>query len=83
MALRSWRRLHGTDIVAQVDPNPLGTWQAKACKAGQPPEPADKSQRQYPLLTAAQAAADYAARTRFKHTCDVSTCGVWLPWPGD
>jgi hypothetical protein len=79
MPLHSWRRLHGANIIAQVDPHPLGTWEAFTRRADAFSQPVPLKHR-YHLLTRAQAAADRAARGRFRHKCDVSTCGVWRPW---
>ena len=83
MALRSWRRLHGASIIAQVDPDPLGAWHATAWNAKPPSAEPFTLRHRYRLLTSAQAAADHAARRRFHHKCDVGTCGVWLPWEGE
>ncbi len=77
---RSVSRLHGDGIIAQVDQTPLGKWEVQVWNAETTADPVTTAQRQYPLLTSAQAAADYAARTRFKHSCDVTKCRVWVPW---
>jgi hypothetical protein len=77
MGLHSWRRFHGANIVARVDPNPFGLWDASV---GTTLESSSAPVAlKYRLLTSAQAAADHAARTRFNHTCDLGTCGDWLP----
>jgi hypothetical protein len=81
MPLHSWRRFHGTRIVAQVEPNESGMWGAMAWNSESPSGAATvRLKRLYSLLTSAQAAADHAARTRFNHKCDFGTCGVWSPW---
>jgi hypothetical protein len=79
MHLRTWRRLHGPDIVCQVEPlNGLGLWTASAWLTSNATAIA-RTLRPVTLLTAAQAKADDLARQAFAHTCDVGTCGDWLP----
>jgi hypothetical protein len=80
MPVRSWRRLHGIDLIAQVDPVAgFGTWTARAWVEGDP-QRSEVSPRQFELLTSAQTTADHMVRERFKHRCDFATCGEWLPW---
>ncbi len=82
MPVRSWRRLHGTDLVVQVDPVPgFGTWAVRAWAENGPV--GESSPHQFPLLTFAQAAADHMVGRRFKHRCTPETCGDWLPWDVD
>ena len=80
MATRSWRRLHGTDLIAQVDPVPgIGTWIARAWIETDPASERN-SRRYFEFLISAQAAADHMVRQRFGHRCDFDSCGEWLPW---
>ena len=80
MPVRTWRRLHGTDLIAQVDPVAgFGTWTAQACVETDPLR-SEVSPRQFELLTSAQATADHMVRERFNHRCDFAMCGEWLPW---
>jgi hypothetical protein len=80
MPLRSWRRLHGGDLVGQVDPIPgFGTWGVSVWA-----EPGSAGRhaigRRFELLNEAQAAADQAVRQHFNHRCDGHACSEWLPW---
>lgn len=83
MPLHSWRRLHGAHIVAKVDPDPFGMWDATVAASDKGPAAMVRLKQRYQLLTRAQAAADHAARKRFNHTCEVGTCGAWLPWESE
>jgi hypothetical protein len=78
MALHTWRRQHGPQIVAQVEPDEKGldTWRASAWSTTDPRRIA-RSERYFNALVSARAMADHLARTAFHHTCDVETCGVW------
>jgi hypothetical protein len=78
----TWRRQHGAQIVAQVEPDlhGLGTWRACAWSTNEPPLMA-QNPRFFNAFVSAKAEADHLARTTFKHTCDIDTCGVWTPWP--
>jgi hypothetical protein len=82
MVLHTWRRQHGPHIVAQVEPDlhGLGFWRASAWSTNDPPLMA-QSPRNFNAFGSAQAEADHLARKRFKHTCDIDTCGVWTIWP--
>jgi hypothetical protein len=80
--VRSWRRLHSSNIVCQVEPmHGLGLWTASAWLTSDPSAIA-RTLRPVTLLTAAQAKADDLARQAFAHTCDDGTCGDWLPVQG-
>ena len=76
----TWRRHHGSAIVAQVSSLALGRWDVSAWKAIEP-SAAARSPRQMTVLMSAQAAADHLARTVFQHRCDLDGCGDWMLWP--
>src|SRR5215210_5279745 len=78
MAPLSRRRLHGS-IVAQIDWNAVASaWGGRVWREPDATS-ASRLYRLFDSVTSAQAAADHAVRRRFKHRCDVTTCGVWLP----
>jgi hypothetical protein len=75
--MRSWRRLHGLDVIAQVEPvGGFGTWTASAWRINNPRQPV-RDDRAFELLADAQNAADLLARQLFEHTCNPN-CGRWL-----
>jgi hypothetical protein len=75
--MRSWRRLHGLDVLAQVEPvTGFGTWTASAWRISDPRQPA-RDNHAFELLSDAQRAADALARQVFEHTCNPN-CGHWL-----
>jgi hypothetical protein len=77
----SWRRLHGHNIVAQVDWDPdRSIWRGSIWIGLQATEPVSRLYLHFVSKDSAQAATDHQARRRLKHRCDVSTCGLWLPW---
>ena len=79
MAVHTWRRLHGSNIVCHVEPmHGLGLWTASAWLTSNPSAVARASRMTH--LMSAQAKADDLARKTFAHTCDVATCGDWLPF---
>jgi hypothetical protein len=79
MSVRSWRRLHGADLIAQVDPVPgIGTWIARAWVETDSLR-SEISPRRFEMLMSAQAAADHMVRQHFVHRCDFVACGEWLP----
>jgi hypothetical protein len=58
MTIRSWRRLHGTHLIAQVDPVPgFWTWSTRAWIETEP-DRSESPPRQFESLTSAQATAD-------------------------
>lgn len=76
--MRSWRRLHGTDVIAQVEPvGGFGTWRVSVWQT-KDPKATFRHPREFELLTEAQAAADLLAQTTFAHTCEQGHCGHWL-----
>jgi hypothetical protein len=76
--MRSWRRLHRSDVIAQVEPLAgFGTWTASAWQTASPEKPVREA-RHFELLTEAQEAADSLARTLFDHRCEDGSCGRWL-----
>ena len=80
--MRSWRRLHGPDIIAQVAPvSGFGTWQVSVWNITNPTD-AIRHSREFQLLTEALAAADTLACDTFRHTCDDQRCGHWLARAG-
>jgi len=59
MPIRAWRRLHGADLIAQVEPVPgFGTWTARAWVETDARNGIDGT-RHFELLTSAQAMADH------------------------
>jgi len=75
--LRTWRRHHSGDMIAQVKPvEGIGTWEASAWLVAEPSK-VERSPRSFSMLTEAQSAADALATTAFDHQCTV-TCGKWL-----
>jgi hypothetical protein len=80
--MRSWRRLHATDLIAQVEPvGGFGTWRVSAWKVSDPRNPV-RHAREFQLLTEALHAADGLIRDSFMHTCDDTHCGHWLARAG-
>jgi hypothetical protein len=80
MALDTWRRHHGSEIVAQVAPVAgFSTWHASAWSISHPARIVRRL-GQFDVLMSAQAAADHLARRTFDHTCDLDTCGDWMLW---
>jgi hypothetical protein len=79
MSLRTWRRQHGPDIVAQVEPiDGLGMWDPSTWRTVSP-EAVMRTPQRIERLTEAQDAADALAREAFGHACDANACGPWLP----
>jgi hypothetical protein len=75
MALRRWRRAHGADIRAHVDPAEdarwiVSVWRGDTC--------VHEKTRRFRLLTDAQATADALVHEELGHECDPA-CGPWLP----
>ena len=76
--MRSWRRLHGSDVIAQVEPvTGFGTWRVSVWHT-ENPDHAFRHAREFQLLTEAQQAADILACQTFGHTCHEGFCGNWL-----
>jgi hypothetical protein len=75
MASDASRRLHGTDIVAEVAADGHGTWNAKVWRASDP-RAITTAVRKIGNLSSAQLEADRLARTTFDHRCD-RRCGRW------
>jgi len=75
--LRTWRRHHAGDIIAEVKPvEGIGTWEASAWLVAEPSK-VERAPRSFSMLTEAQSAADALATTAFDHQC-APTCGKWL-----
>ena len=75
--LRTWRRLHSGDIIAQVKPvEGIGTWEASTWAVTEPAK-VERAPRSFSMLTEAQSVADAIATTAFGHQC-TATCGPWL-----
>ena len=80
--MRSWRRLHGSDVIAQVEPfGGFGTWRVSVWNVTDPKHPV-RHGREFQLLTEALAAADTLACETFQHTCNDGHCGHWLARAG-
>jgi hypothetical protein len=80
--MRSWRRLHGSDVIAQVEPVAgFGTWRVSVWNVTDPKHPT-RHLSEFQLLTEALDAADALARQQFGHTCDKAYCGQWLARAG-
>jgi hypothetical protein len=80
--MRSWRRLHGSELIAQVEPiGGFGTWRVSVWHTENPDE-ATRHPRDFELLTEAQAAADLLLTQTFKHQCFAGHCGHWLARAG-
>jgi hypothetical protein len=76
MALRRWRRTHGSEFRAHVDPGDdarwiVSIWQGDTC--------VQQKKRRFRMLTDAQASADTLVREQFAHECDPA-CGDWGPY---
>jgi hypothetical protein len=75
--LRTWRRYHSGDIIAQVTPvEGIGTWEASTWLVAEPSK-VERAPRSLSMLTEAQSVADALATTAFDHQC-TATCGKWL-----
>ena len=75
----TWRRSHGVDIVAEVQVDGRGLWQASAwLRSNQAASVRAKTARV--SRQAACAKADELARDAFDHVCQMTTCGEWLPY---
>jgi len=75
--LRTWRRHHVGDIIAEVKPvEGIGTWEASAWLVAKPSK-VERAPRSFSMLTEAQSVADALATTAFDHQC-APTCGKWL-----
>ena len=75
--LRTWRRHHAGDIIAEVKPvEGIGTWEASAWLVAEPSK-VERAPRSLSMLTEAQSVADALATTAFDHQC-APTCGKWL-----
>ena len=80
--MRSWRRLHGSDLIAQVEPvSGFGTWRVSVWDIADPRHPTNHT-REFQLLTEALDAADTLTRQVFNHECDDGRCGHWLARAG-
>jgi hypothetical protein len=80
--MRSWRRLHGSEVIAQVEPvSGFGTWKVSVWHTENPDAPS-RHPREFQLLTEAQEAADVLAHDTFGHTCHDGHCGHWLARAG-
>jgi hypothetical protein len=77
-SLRVWHRNHADRVVAEVAPiGGIGNW--RTCAAREIGQERDAYEGpSFPLLVAAQAAADALAQSRFGHACD-GRCGQWHP----
>jgi hypothetical protein len=81
MPAQTWRRQHGSDLVAQVAAvEGFDRWAPSAWLTSNP-SLVVITQRTIETLPLAQAAADHIARKNFDHTCDSDTCGEWMFWP--
>ena len=79
MEIQAWRRVHGWNVVCQVDAvNRDDEWRLSTWLVSNPTGIV-RSPITVRHLHAAQAQADDLARTTFDHTCDVETCDIWLP----
>jgi hypothetical protein len=77
---RNWRRLHGSDIIAQVQGIPgFGTWEVAVWRTSSPQD-ITRLDRRFSLLTEAQRAADALSASVFGHLCQTGQCGHWLGW---
>ena len=80
--MRSWRRLHISEVIAQVEPvSGFGTWKVSVWHT-ENPDVAFRHPCEFQLLTEAQEAADVLARKTFDHTCFEGRCGHWLARAG-
>jgi hypothetical protein len=80
MSLHVWRRQHGGECLAQVEPvEGFGTWRIALCLMTNPKQRIITEPTALRRLEAAQAEADGLARRTFDHTCAPDTCGVWHP----
>jgi hypothetical protein len=80
--MRSWRRLHDSSVIAQVEPvSGFGTWRVSAWQTDNP-EVVIRHPSDFQLLTDAQTAADALAQKISQHTCYVRHCGHWLARAG-
>lgn len=83
MALRfSWRRLHGPEIVAQVEFDAsIEAWRARVTHNSPETDASPTTlPKRFPRLLSAQAAADQESRLRYAHRCDFKLCGDWFQW---
>jgi hypothetical protein len=79
MSLRTWRRQHGPDIVCQAEPvEGIGTWRVSTWLVSNPTISVTLPTAMK-MLVSAQKKADTLARNTFGHTCEVETCGHWIP----
>jgi uncharacterized membrane protein len=79
MLLHTWRRKHGPDTVCQAKPvDGIGTWRVSAWLVSNATV-AVTLPTAVKMLEFAHAKADALARNTFGHTCEVETCGQWLP----
>ena len=75
--LRTWRRHHAGDIIAEVKPvEGIGSWEASTWLVAEPSK-VERAPRSFSMLTEAQSVADALATTAFDHQC-IPTCGKWL-----
>ena len=80
--MRSWRRLHDSNVVAQVEPvSGFGTWKVSVWQTDHP-EAVLRHPSNFQLLTDAQAAADALAQSISRHACIAAHCGPWLARAG-
>jgi hypothetical protein len=77
MVLRRWRRTHGTDLRAHVDPADDARWIVSVWRGD---TRVHQRNRRFRLLTDAQASADALIGEQFAHECGPG-CGDWLPEP--
>lgn len=73
MPLHRWRREHGGDITAQVDPTDAARWIASAWRGT---TCLQTHRRHFRLLVEAQAMADTLVVEHLEHVCGAH-CGVW------
>jgi|SRR5689334_17590470 len=78
----TWRRLHGGNIIAEVNAHPgMGVWRASAYRVNSRSSEVAYTGRAFSLLTEAHQGADDLVRREFGHECRVGVCGRWLRWP--
>jgi hypothetical protein len=74
MPLHRWRRQHGSEMVARVEPGDdsrwiVSIWQGDTC--------VKTLRRRFQLLMDAHARADEALSELYAHECGASGCGEW------
>jgi hypothetical protein len=78
MALTTWRRHHGPELVAHVlekasDQYTIAAWHESS-------RAVERSPKMFSRLQSAKAAADDLVRRTFHHTCTLEGCGQWMLW---